>query len=212
VRDGISFGKEEERINIVSHTDVQKLEDLECFVTLPGDYPVVKMALKYQKLPKVAEAILERDVESSLDPEIEEDLERRGAEESMLDALFSQDAPVETPPVATTLPATAAVIPAGSQASMPPSSVPANTATNTASAPRVTTPVAAESAETASAGGRDEEIDIELLPGMSEDGEIVDFEAYEQYAAQTETQEATRREEVNINHAADKDEPGEYLL
>jgi type IV conjugative transfer system coupling protein TraD len=46
VRDGISFGKEEERVNIVSHTDVQKLEDLECFVTLPGDYPVVKMALK----------------------------------------------------------------------------------------------------------------------------------------------------------------------
>ncbi|WP_314723315.1 type IV conjugative transfer system coupling protein TraD [Rahnella variigena] len=206
VRDGISFGKEEERINIVSHTDVQKLEDLECFVTLPGDYPVVKMALKYQKLPKVAEAILERDVESSLDPEIEEDLERRGAEESMMDALFSQDAPVETPPVATTLPAIAAVIPAGSQANMPPSPVPANIVMNTDSAPGATTPVAAAvaatgSAETASAGGRDEEIDIELPPGMSEDGEIVDFDAYEQYAAQSETQDATRREEVNINHS-----------
>ena len=35
VRDGISFGKDEERVSIVSYTDVQMLEDLECFVTLP---------------------------------------------------------------------------------------------------------------------------------------------------------------------------------
>lgn len=70
-------------------------------------------------------------------------------------------------------------------------------------------------AETASTGGRDEEIVMPLPPGISDDGEIFDPDAYEQYAAQSETQEATRREEVNINHARhehDKDDDGGYLL
>lgn len=221
VRDGISFGKEEERINIVSHTDVQKLEDLECFVTLPGDYPVVKMALKYQKLPKVAEAILECDVESSLDPEIEEDLERRGAEESMMDALFREDAPVDTLPAAaaSSVPIAPVVAAAGSQVTAPAVLVPATGVMGTPPADTVTKPVsavaAAMAAETATTGGRDDEIDIELPPGMSEDGEIVDYDAYEQYAARSETQDATRREEVNINHAIhnrEKNDDGGYLL
>lgn len=34
VRDGISYGKDEERVSIVSYSDVQGLEDLQCFVTL----------------------------------------------------------------------------------------------------------------------------------------------------------------------------------
>ncbi|HEY1843980.1 MAG TPA: type IV conjugative transfer system coupling protein TraD [Buttiauxella sp.] len=205
VRDGISFGKEEERINIVSHTDVQKLEDLECFVTLPGDYPVVKMALKYQKVPKVAEAILERDVQSSLDPQIEEDLERRGAEESMMDALFSEDAPVDIPPAAVPVSATPAVAPLDSPGTAPALPVPAASAMATLPAPKVAKPATAvaaavAAAESASTGGRDEEIEMQLPPGISDDGEIFDHDAYEQYAAQSETQEATRREEVNINN------------
>jgi hypothetical protein len=76
---------------------------------------------------------------------------------------------------------------------------------NKASAHKVTTPVAvvaaAAATESASTGGRDEEIEMPLPPGISEDGEIFDPDAYEQYAAQIETQEATRREEVNINHS-----------
>ena len=39
VRDGISFGKDEERVNIVSYTDIQMLDNLDCFdITwqLPG--------------------------------------------------------------------------------------------------------------------------------------------------------------------------------
>lgn len=72
VRDGISFGKDEERVSIVSYTDVQMLEDLECFVTLPGNYPVVRMALKFVKKAKIADALPERDIQSSLDPEVDE--------------------------------------------------------------------------------------------------------------------------------------------
>ncbi|EMV56583.1 type IV conjugative transfer system coupling protein TraD [Escherichia coli 2871950] len=50
VRDGISFGKEEERVSIVSYSDVQSLNDLQCFVTLPGSYPVVKLTMKYEAM------------------------------------------------------------------------------------------------------------------------------------------------------------------
>ena len=50
VRDGISFGKEEERVSIVSYSDVQSLNDLQCFVTLPGSYPVVKLTMKYEAI------------------------------------------------------------------------------------------------------------------------------------------------------------------
>ncbi|HAN5979094.1 TPA: type IV secretion system DNA-binding domain-containing protein, partial [Escherichia coli] len=67
VRDGISFGKEEERVSIVSYSDVQSLNDLQCFVTLPGSYPVVKLTMKYEAMPKVADSLLLRDVQTSLD-------------------------------------------------------------------------------------------------------------------------------------------------
>lgn len=77
VRDGISFGKDEERISIVSYTDVQMLDDLDCFVTLPGSYPVVKMKLKFVKKAKIAESLLERDIRSNLDPEVDHEIAQR---------------------------------------------------------------------------------------------------------------------------------------
>ncbi|HBU8831950.1 TPA: type IV secretion system DNA-binding domain-containing protein, partial [Klebsiella pneumoniae] len=47
VRDGVSTGKEKERETLVSYSDIQTLPDLSCYVTLPGPYPAVKLALKY---------------------------------------------------------------------------------------------------------------------------------------------------------------------
>ncbi|QLK63908.1 type IV conjugative transfer system coupling protein TraD (plasmid) [Enterobacteriaceae bacterium Kacie_13] len=206
VRDGISFGKEEERVNIISYTDVQKLDDLECFVTLPGDYPVVKMALKYKKLPQIADPLIERDVESSLDPQLEDELEKRDVEARSMDRLFNEEGTAAESGAAAQVSPAEVIATAENQAT--PTPAPASQSTPVVSA--VATPVNAAAATTAAvatangpaSGGRDEEIDIELPPGMSEDGEIVDYDAYEQYAAQAETQEATRREEVNINHAA----------
>lgn len=214
VRDGISFGKEEERLNIISYTDVQKLEDLECFVTLPGDYPVVKMALTYKKLPKVSEGLLERNIESNLDLQLEEELEKRSAEESMMDTLFSADAsvPAEMPSVPVV------VIPVTAEATNPTNPLPAQssnvglTKASTSSQKAKPATTAAVAADNATSGGRDDEVEMILPPGISEDGEIFDPEVYEQFAAQSEAQEATRREEVNINHAAGRDEPGDYLL
>ena len=77
VRDGISFGKDEERVNIVSYTDIQMLDNLDCFVTLPGNFPVVRMTLKFVKKEKIAESLPERDIQSSLDPEVDDEITQR---------------------------------------------------------------------------------------------------------------------------------------
>ncbi len=55
VRDGISFGKEEERVSIVI-SDVQSLNDLQCFVTLPEIIRSCELTMKYESMPKVADA------------------------------------------------------------------------------------------------------------------------------------------------------------
>lgn len=193
VRDGISFGKEEERLNIISYTDVQKLEDLECFVTLPGDYPVVKMALTFKKLPKVAEAMIERDIESSLDPQVEEEIEQRDAEAQHMDVLFKVGDPVSKNDTASA--SETPLIPAESLARKTPVPVAKTSSVVTS--------------DSSVAGGRDEEIGKLPPPGVSEYGEVTDDDLYEQYVNESETQEVTCREEVNINKSTNKHKAGD---
>ena len=186
VRDGISYGKDEERVSIVSYSDVQGLEDLQCFVTLPGKYPVVRLTLKYQPLPKVAEGILERDVKTSLDPEIEQEIsQQESSERQAARKLFiASDTQVKTD-----------AAPAGNPASVPPA--PAVTGPH----PSSTGPSGEKPAVTdkpARGGGRENEIPH----GVSTEGEVVDMEAYEAWQQETQhsTRDEVRREEVNINH------------
>ncbi|WP_157942482.1 type IV secretion system DNA-binding domain-containing protein, partial [Escherichia sp. MOD1-EC6154] len=42
VRDGVSFSKVEEDRYLVNYTDIQKLPNLHCYVTFPGEYPAVR--------------------------------------------------------------------------------------------------------------------------------------------------------------------------
>jgi type IV conjugative transfer system coupling protein TraD len=186
VRDGISYGKDEERVSIVSYSDVQGLEDLQCFVTLPGKYPVVRLTLKYQPLPKVAEGILERDVKTSLDPEIEHEISQQESSERLAarKLFIASDTQGKTD-----------AAPAGNSVSVPP-------------APAVTGPDSSSTGPTgekpdvtdkpARGGGRENEIPH----GISTDGEVIDMEAYEawQQEMQHGTRDEVRREEVNINH------------
>lgn len=60
---------------------MQSLNDLQCFVTLPGSYPVVKLTMKYEAMPKVADSLLLRDVQTSLDQMLEDEITRRTEEE-----------------------------------------------------------------------------------------------------------------------------------
>lgn len=222
VRDGISFGKEEERVTVVTYSDVQKLNDLQCYVTLPGDYPVVKLSMSYEAMPKVADALLLRDVQTSLDQTLEDEIRRRSEEERHKFAgLFEGESLIQAVPggafipegnLSNTPPPSADLVAAVlAEANTPPATWPLQTkgasgdadTENTAS-----TAVAAEGAS-ASTGGTERDIEQDLPqdipPGLNSDGEVVDFAAYEAWAQTShQTRDMTRREEVNINHAKDK--------
>ncbi|WP_411177149.1 type IV conjugative transfer system coupling protein TraD (plasmid) [Klebsiella oxytoca] len=93
VRDGVSTGKEKERETLVSYSDIQALLDLSCYVTLPGPYPAVKLALKYKPRPKIAEGFIQRALNTRVDARLSALLEAREAEGSLARALFTPDAP-----------------------------------------------------------------------------------------------------------------------
>ncbi|HHQ4545275.1 TPA: type IV conjugative transfer system coupling protein TraD [Aeromonas veronii] len=187
VRDGISFGKDEERVSIVSYTDVQMLEDLQCFVTLPGDYPVVRMSLKFVKKAKIAEALPERDIQSSLDPEVDELVEQRLNETGKV---FDGIQPgVIAQVVATTL------------AAEPQSAPPPSTAADQAAQAADANPPQTAAAQVPPAG-RDQEITMRPSrpAGVDENGVIYDEDLYAEYQKSAQVKESARREEVNINH------------
>lgn len=80
VRDGVSTGKEKERETLVSYSDIQTLPDLSCYVTLPGPYPAVKLALKYKPRPKITEGFIPRRLDTRVDARLSALLEEREAE------------------------------------------------------------------------------------------------------------------------------------
>ncbi len=92
MRDGVSTGKEKERETLVSYSDIQTLPDLSCYVTLPGPYPAVKLALKYKPRPKIAEGFIPRTLDARVDARLSALLEAREAEGSLARALFTPDA------------------------------------------------------------------------------------------------------------------------
>ena len=192
VRDGISFGKDEERVNIISYSDVQSLNDLQCFVTLPGSYPVVKLSMKYQPMEKRAEPLILRDLKTSLDDEIDDALLARSAEERQ--ALAGLFVPTNETPAASPMTSESASVASGM-------------------------PVAASARTGATAatnsGGVEQTLDErpDLPPGINEHGEVVDVQAYTTALASAQTtQVAVRREEVNINNVVERDEPGEEMV
>ncbi len=82
MRDGVSTGKEKERETLVSYSDIQTLPDLSCYVTLPGPYPAVKLALKYKPRPKIAEDLF-LALDARVDARLSALLEAREAEGSL---------------------------------------------------------------------------------------------------------------------------------
>lgn len=61
IRDGVNFSSPDTREMIVSYSDVQNLNDLECYISLLGNVPIVKVTLRYKEYPKIAEGKIERD-------------------------------------------------------------------------------------------------------------------------------------------------------
>ncbi|HHR6572407.1 TPA: type IV conjugative transfer system coupling protein TraD, partial [Providencia alcalifaciens] len=77
VRDGVSFSKQQEDVDLINYSDVQSLPDLTCYITLPGQYPVVKHAMHYEKIKPVAAEFTPRAINDSLDQEIEAEINER---------------------------------------------------------------------------------------------------------------------------------------
>jgi len=191
VRDGISYGKDEERVSIISYSDIQSLDDLQCYVTLPGRYPVVKLSMKYHPMAKVAEGLLLRDLQTSLDPTIDADLDVRSAEDKKsLDDLFNPEAEATTP-----APAAVDSTPGEEPVGQPEQ----DTATATAEKPAAAGPVTESAVNAEQGGGTEQEMERTLPPGINDEGEVVDIAAYEHWTATTHTRDEVRREEVNIN-------------
>lgn len=227
VRDGVSFSKQEEDLYLVNYSDIQALPDLHCYVTLPGDYPVVKMNMTYEKMPFIADEFLPRELNDSLDQEVETEIERREQAipglDAVLDAAIGGHVSGVVPAPAVEIPV---VVSAGNTPPVPAEKVgntpPATEGTASQVAPAVvtsipdtTTPVAAadptSDANSANSAGRVREIDGAVVD--MDTGEIVDeqpgYDDYEHYLR--ESDRAMREEEKNIltHRHEEGTEPGE---
>jgi len=72
IRDGVNFSKDEQDESIVSYSDIQRLDDLQCYVVLKGDLPVAKVNLTRKDYEKIAEGKIERDLLAVFDPNLDE--------------------------------------------------------------------------------------------------------------------------------------------
>lgn len=75
VRDGISISKDKVNEPIVDYDQIMKMPNLQFYVRLPGEYPVVKLNLKYRQQKKYHPALIERDFRDRLSPELERIIE-----------------------------------------------------------------------------------------------------------------------------------------
>lgn len=71
VRDGVSLGKDEVNNPIVDYEQIMRLPNLSFYVRLPGEYPVVRLKLKYRAMKKQHAGLIERNIRDALSPELE---------------------------------------------------------------------------------------------------------------------------------------------
>ncbi|ELW1648881.1 type IV conjugative transfer system coupling protein TraD [Enterobacter oligotrophicus] len=71
VRDGVSLGKDEVNNPIVDYEQIMRLPNLSFYVRLPGEYPVVRLKLKYRAPKKRHAGLMERNIHDALSPELE---------------------------------------------------------------------------------------------------------------------------------------------
>ncbi|HHF7375963.1 MULTISPECIES: type IV conjugative transfer system coupling protein TraD [Legionellaceae] len=69
IRDGISLGSQRVTRPIVAYSELMELQDLHCFVRLPGPYPVTQLSLKLNQRPKHCSGYIERTIPEALNRE-----------------------------------------------------------------------------------------------------------------------------------------------
>lgn len=88
VRDGISISKDKVNEPIVDYDQIMKMPNLRFYVRLPGEYPVVKLNLKYRRQKKYHPALMERDFRDRLSPELERIIENNERSARAADIAF----------------------------------------------------------------------------------------------------------------------------
>lgn len=69
VRDGISLGKNLITRPIVIYPEIMSLDPLTCYLRVPGQFPMTKLSLTYEKRPEVAPCFIERFVTKKIETE-----------------------------------------------------------------------------------------------------------------------------------------------
>ncbi|MEJ5174672.1 type IV conjugative transfer system coupling protein TraD [Erwinia sp. MYb416] len=72
VRDGVSISKDKVREPVVDYEQIMRLFNLNFYVRLPGEFPVVKLKLKYRQQRKYHPALMERNIRDTLSPQLEQ--------------------------------------------------------------------------------------------------------------------------------------------
>lgn len=72
VRDGVSISKDKVRESVVDYEQVMRLPNLSFYMRLPGEFPVVKLKLKYRQQRKYHPALMERNIRDTLSPALEQ--------------------------------------------------------------------------------------------------------------------------------------------
>lgn len=88
IRDGISISKDKVNEPIVDYDQIMKMPNLQFYVRLPGEYPVVKLSLKYRRQKKYHPALMERDFRDRLSPELERIIENNERSARAADIAF----------------------------------------------------------------------------------------------------------------------------
>lgn len=100
IRDGISLGKDKVKEPIVDYDQIMTLPNLRFFLRLPGEYPVVKLALKYKPYPIRNTALVERNIRDALSPDLEHIIQTNERAARGLGLDFSPSPILENEPVA----------------------------------------------------------------------------------------------------------------
>ncbi|WP_285112601.1 type IV conjugative transfer system coupling protein TraD [Leclercia adecarboxylata] len=122
VRDGVSLGKDEVNEPVVDYEQIMRLPNLSFYVRLPGEYPVVRLKLKYRALKKRHAGLMERNIRDALSPELEKVIQENERAATAAGLTFPTGDEVlekgtETTPAAGS---TAPVSSAGAPATLPP--------------------------------------------------------------------------------------------
>jgi type IV secretory pathway TraG/TraD family ATPase VirD4 len=65
IRDGISLGHQTTTRPVVSASEIMQLDDLQCWLRTPGDYPITKLTLRFDPIKARHAPFIQRDYQTS---------------------------------------------------------------------------------------------------------------------------------------------------